>query len=125
VFVFTIFLLLCSVVIINYLSNYATLGHLVDSVKPGGKLTNTIAEIGIHVINGKKKKGATRWVMPLYITVSFLFFFGSNNNIFAFPLFFMDWTSSHITEPNDRHSCKVNKFTQARSNMHSQKVKTI
>ncbi|KAG2605582.1 hypothetical protein PVAP13_4NG083617 [Panicum virgatum] len=57
-----------SVVIINYLSNYATLGHLVDSVKPGGKLTNTIAEIGIHVINGKKKRGATRWVMPLYIT---------------------------------------------------------
>jgi len=57
-----------NVVIINYLSNYATLGHLVDSVKPGGKLTNTIAEIGIHVINGKKKKGATRWVMPLYIT---------------------------------------------------------
>ena len=80
-------LLLCSVVIINYLSNYATLGHLVDSVKPGGKLTNTIAEIGIHVINGKKKKGATRWVMLLYVTVSFLFFFGSNNNIFAFPLF--------------------------------------
>ena len=86
-FVFTIFLLLCSVVIINYLSNYATLGHLVDSVKPGGKLTNTIAEIGIHVINGKKKKGATRWVMPLYITVSFLFFWGPIT-IFLLFLFF-------------------------------------
>ncbi|RLN11628.1 hypothetical protein C2845_PM09G10370 [Panicum miliaceum] len=55
-------------VIMNYLFNYATLGHLADSVKPGGKLINTIAEIGIHVINGKKTRGATRWVMPLHIT---------------------------------------------------------
>ncbi|RLM74991.1 hypothetical protein C2845_PM15G17040 [Panicum miliaceum] len=55
-------------VIINYLFSYATLGHLADSVKPGGKLLNTIAEIGIYVINGKKARGATRRVIPLHIT---------------------------------------------------------
>ncbi|PUZ44214.1 hypothetical protein GQ55_8G072100 [Panicum hallii var. hallii] len=54
--------------IINYLFTHATLGHLVDSVKPGGKLVNTIAEIGIYVIKGKKTRGATRGVMPLHIT---------------------------------------------------------
>ncbi|PVH31945.1 hypothetical protein PAHAL_9G269200 [Panicum hallii] len=60
-----------SVVILNYLFTHATLGHLVDSVKPRGKLINTVVEIGIYVINGKKTRGATRWVMPLHITVLF------------------------------------------------------
>ena len=53
---------------------------LVDSVKPGGKLKNTIAEVGIYVLNGKKKRGATRFVMPLYVTVSRALHF------FLFPL---------------------------------------
>ncbi|KAG2613377.1 hypothetical protein PVAP13_4KG351900 [Panicum virgatum] len=54
--------------IINYLGTFAVLVDLVDSVKPGGKLKNTIAEVGIYVLNGKKKRGATRFVMPLYVT---------------------------------------------------------
>ncbi|KAG2629464.1 hypothetical protein PVAP13_3KG468401, partial [Panicum virgatum] len=54
--------------IINYIFNFASLGHLADSVKPGGKLKNTIAEIGIYVINGKKKRGATRQVLPLHVS---------------------------------------------------------
>jgi len=33
-------------------------------------LKKTIAEVGIYVLNGKKKRGATRFVMPLYVTVS-------------------------------------------------------
>lgn len=33
-------------------------------------MKNTIAEVGIYVLNGKKKRGATRFVMPLYVTVS-------------------------------------------------------
>ena len=56
--------------IINYIFNFASLGHLADSVKPGGKLKNTVAEIGIYVINGKKKRGATRQVLPLHVSVS-------------------------------------------------------
>ncbi|RLN38595.1 hypothetical protein C2845_PM01G01540 [Panicum miliaceum] len=55
-------------IIINYLSNHATLVHLADSVRPGGKLKNTIAEIGIYVMNGKKTKGATRRVLPLHVS---------------------------------------------------------
>ncbi|RLN25608.1 hypothetical protein C2845_PM07G17890 [Panicum miliaceum] len=54
--------------IINYLFNFATLGHLVESVKPGGKLKNTVAEIAIYVINGKKTRGATRCVLPLHVS---------------------------------------------------------
>ena len=49
-----------------------------DSVKPEGRLKNTIAEVGIYVLNGKNKSGGTRFVMPLYVTVSgmniFIFF---------------------------------------------------
>ena len=33
-------------------------------------MKNTIAEVGIYVLNGKKKRGATRFVMPLYVIVS-------------------------------------------------------
>ncbi|RLM73583.1 hypothetical protein C2845_PM15G06420 [Panicum miliaceum] len=44
-------------VIINYLFSYTTLGHLADSVKPGGKLLNTIAEIGIYVLNRMVRNG--------------------------------------------------------------------
>ncbi|KAG2557405.1 hypothetical protein PVAP13_8NG254702 [Panicum virgatum] len=54
--------------IINYIFNFASLGHLADSVKPGGMLKNTVAEIGIYVINGKKKRGATRHVLPLHVS---------------------------------------------------------
>ena len=39
-----------SVIIINYNATYATLGHLVESVKPRGKMKNTVVEIGIYVI---------------------------------------------------------------------------
>jgi len=59
-----------SVIIINYHATYATLGHLVESVKPRGKMKNTIVEIGIYVINGKKTRAATRRVLPLYVSVS-------------------------------------------------------
>ena len=62
----------CTEIIINYEFNHTTLGDLVDSVKPGGKMKNTIAEIGIYVINGKKMRGATKCVMPLHISVRFL-----------------------------------------------------
>lgn len=68
------FFLPCSVVIINYMFSYATLGHLVDSVKPGGKLMNMVAEIGIYALNGKKMRGATKRVMPLHVSVSSNFF---------------------------------------------------
>ena len=65
--------------VINYKSTFAVLGDLVDSVKPEGRLKNTIAEVGIYVLNGKNKSGATRFVMPLYVTVSgmniFMFLF--------------------------------------------------
>ncbi|XP_039798463.1 uncharacterized protein LOC120663647 [Panicum virgatum] len=57
-------------VIINYLFTYATWGHLADSAKPGGKLLNTIAEVGIYAMNGKKTRGATKRIMPLHISVS-------------------------------------------------------
>ena len=43
-------------------------------------MKNTIAEVGIYVLNGKKKRGATRFVMPLYVTVSRALHF------FLFPL---------------------------------------
>ena len=46
------------------------LGHLVESVKPRGKMKNTVVEIGIYVINGKKTRAATRRVLPLYVSVS-------------------------------------------------------
>ena len=59
-----------SAVIINYLFTYATWGHLADSAKPGGKLLNTIAEVGIYAMNGKKTRGATKRIMPLHISVS-------------------------------------------------------
>jgi len=36
-------------------------------------LKNIIAEVGIYVLNGKKKRGATRFVMPLYVTVIYYF----------------------------------------------------
>ena len=65
-FVFSI----CSAVFINYLFTYATWGHLADSAKPGGKLLNTIAEVGIYAMNGKKTRGATKRIMPLHISVS-------------------------------------------------------
>ncbi|PUZ45375.1 hypothetical protein GQ55_8G217800 [Panicum hallii var. hallii] len=55
-------------IIMNYLFNFAVLGDLVDSVKLAGKLKNTIADIGIYVLNGKKTRGATRFVMPLYVS---------------------------------------------------------
>ena len=61
-----------SEIIINYEFNHATLGDLVDSVKPGGKMKNTIAEIGIYVINGKKTRGAIKCVMALHVSVSFI-----------------------------------------------------
>ncbi|RLM75079.1 hypothetical protein C2845_PM15G06460 [Panicum miliaceum] len=57
--------------IINYLFNYAILGDMVESVKPRGKLKNTIAEIGICVLNDKKTRSATRFVMPLYVSIFF------------------------------------------------------
>jgi hypothetical protein len=59
-----------NVLIINYLFNHATLGHLVELVKPRAKLKNTVAEIGIYVISGKKTRGATRCVLPLYVLLS-------------------------------------------------------
>ena len=69
----------CRALVINYKSTFAVLGDLVDSVKPEGRLKNTIAEVGIYVLNGKNKRGATRFVMPLYVTVSgmniFMFLF--------------------------------------------------
>ena len=46
------------------------LGHLVESVKPTGRLKNTVAEVGIYVINGKKTRAASRRVLPLYVSVS-------------------------------------------------------
>ncbi|KAG2573281.1 hypothetical protein PVAP13_7KG243610 [Panicum virgatum] len=55
-------------IIINYEFNHATLGDLVDPVKPGGKMKNTIAEIGIYVINGKKTRGAIKCVMALHVS---------------------------------------------------------
>ena len=36
-------------------------------------MKNIIAEVGIYVLNGKKKRGATRFVMPLYVTVIYYF----------------------------------------------------
>ncbi|PVH36734.1 hypothetical protein PAHAL_6G155200 [Panicum hallii] len=60
------------VIIINYLFNHATLGDLVDSVKPGGKLKSAIVEIAIYMINGKKTRGATRCVMPLHVSTLLL-----------------------------------------------------
>ena len=62
----------CTEIIINYEFNHATLGDLVDSVKPGGKMKNTIAEMGIYVINGKKTRGAIKCVMALHVSVSFI-----------------------------------------------------
>ena len=64
------YLFFFSVIIINYHFTYATLGHLVESVKPTGRLKNTVAEVGIYVINGKKTRAASRRVLPLYVSVS-------------------------------------------------------
>ncbi|KAG2573233.1 hypothetical protein PVAP13_7KG246700 [Panicum virgatum] len=57
--------------VINYKSTFAVLGDLVDLVKSEGRLKNTIAEVSINVLNGKNKRGATRFVMPLYVTIFF------------------------------------------------------
>ena len=83
-------LFFCRALVINYKSTFAILGDLVDSVKPEGRLKNTIAEVGIYVLNGKNKSGATRFVMPLYVTVS-----GMNIFIFFFVKNGINMTSSH------------------------------
>jgi hypothetical protein len=49
-----------------------TLDHLALSVKPGGKLMSSVAEIAIYTIDDTSRKTAKR-VLPLRVSVSSYF----------------------------------------------------
>lgn len=71
-FLTVIFLLnvVCSdKIIISYPDYYVSLKHLSQSVKPGGKLVNTVAEIGIYALNETKGKVPVKQILPLRIAV--------------------------------------------------------
>jgi hypothetical protein len=57
------------IIIINFWPTHIYLNELADSVKPGGDLINTVAEVGIYAIN-PKVRGAVKRIMPLRIAVS-------------------------------------------------------
>ena len=55
-----------------------SLKHLSESVKPGGKLFNTVAEIAIYALKDRKAKIPVKQILPLRIAVRippFLFTF--------------------------------------------------
>ncbi|OQU87048.1 uncharacterized protein LOC8057512 [Sorghum bicolor] len=58
-------------IIISYPDYYVSLKHLSESVKPGGKLFNTVAEIAIYALKDRKAKIPVKQILPLRIA-SFL-----------------------------------------------------
>ncbi|OQU87053.1 hypothetical protein SORBI_3003G198048 [Sorghum bicolor] len=55
----------------SYPDYYVSLKHLSESVKPGGKLFNTVAEIAIYALKDRKAKIPVKQILPLRIA-SFL-----------------------------------------------------
>lgn len=55
-------------IVLSYNTWYAELGDLADSVRPGGHLANTVAELAIYVINDYKR-GAVKRILPLRFAV--------------------------------------------------------
>ena len=62
-------------IIISYLDYYVSLKHLSESVKPGGKLFNIVAEIAIHALKDRKAKIPVKQILPLRIAMRILPFF--------------------------------------------------
>jgi len=83
-------------------------------------LKNTIAEVGIYVLNGKKKRGATRFVMPLYVTVSRALHF------FLFPLALPGRKQQQhyifCHKPPCRLFCKITKLVWLLLHMRSKRI---
>ncbi|KXG23127.2 hypothetical protein SORBI_3008G059566 [Sorghum bicolor] len=51
----------------DYPDYYVSLKHLSESVKPGGKLFNTLAEIAIYALKDRKAKIPVKQILPLRI----------------------------------------------------------
>ena len=83
-------------------------------------MKNTIAEVGIYVLNGKKKRGATRFVMPLYVTVSRALHF------FIFPLALPSRKQQQhyifCHKPPCRLFCKITKLVWLLLHMRSKRI---
>jgi hypothetical protein len=66
----------CRTIIVNFWEFFVYLEHLAASVKPGGHLHNTVAEVAIQVIDRAKTHGKPiKRVLPLRVAVRFYIHF--------------------------------------------------
>ena len=72
-YIYNLIPFLCSVIIINYEDYYVNLSHLSLSMKPGGKLYNIAAEIGIYTLMDFKVKYPRKRIMAVSVSVSTTF----------------------------------------------------
>jgi hypothetical protein len=61
-------------VVIDVGNYFVSLGNLADSVAPGKKLINIVAELAIYII-AQENQNPRKYIMPLRVDVSSLFIF--------------------------------------------------
>jgi hypothetical protein len=75
-------------VVVDVGNYYVSLGNLADSVAPGKKLINIVAELAIYII-AQENQNPRKYIMPLRVAVSSLF-------IFPFLLLFVTFSLEYL-----------------------------